>query len=56
MGPGAAGTLKGPLPGESRVLFAKGTRPDGALTLVSRKPFAPVPLPRGEWGSAMLAG
>ncbi len=44
----AAGTLKGLLPGESRVLVAKGARPDGALMLVSKKLLSPIPLPRGE--------
>lgn len=30
------------------VLFAKGARLDGALTLVSKKLLAPIPLARGE--------
>ncbi|MBQ3808254.1 MAG: hypothetical protein II840_09905 [Kiritimatiellae bacterium] len=30
------------------VLFAKGARLDGALTLVSKKLLAPIPLVRGE--------
>ena len=47
-GKSAAGSLKGLLPGERRVLFAKGASPDGALTLVSKKLLAPVPLSRGE--------
>jgi len=42
----AAGTLRGLLPGESRVFFAKGASPDDALELVSEKLLAPVPLPR----------
>ena len=36
------------VPGERRILFAKGASPDGALTLVSKKLLAPVPLSRGE--------
>ena len=47
-GKSAAGSLKGLLPGESRVLFAKGAHLDGALTLVSKKLLAPIPLARGE--------
>ena len=47
-GKSAAGSLKGLLPGESRVLFAKGARLDGALALVSKKFLAPIPLARGE--------
>ena len=47
-GKSAAGSLKGLLPGESRVLFAKGAPLDGALLLVSKKLLAPVPLARGE--------
>ena len=42
----ADGTLKGLLPGESRVLFARGASSDGAVTLVSKKLLAPVPLAR----------
>ena len=47
-GKSASGTLKGLLPGESRVLFAKDAQPDGALLLVSKKLLAPIPLVRGE--------
>lgn len=47
-GMSADGTLKGLLPGESRVLFAKGAPLDGALMLVSRKLLAPIPLPKAE--------
>ena len=47
-GTSAAGSLKGLLPGESRVLFAKGAQPDGELLLVSKKLLKPVPLARGE--------
>ena len=47
-GKSAAGSLKGLLPGESRVLFAKGAHLDGALALVSKKFLAPIPLARGE--------
>ena len=47
-GKSAAGSLKGLLPGESRVLFAKDARLDGALALVSKKLLAPIPLVRGE--------
>lgn len=42
----ASGTLKGLLPGESRVLFAVGASPGGALQLVSEKLLSPIPLPR----------
>lgn len=47
-GKSAAGSLKGLLPGESRVLFAKGAPLDGALLLVSKKLLAPIPLPKAE--------